>query len=502
MTRVPGALAATVGCVVAGALLGEALGPSPAHGSVVVVVLAGLGALVVHRRARVALVGVACMAGGAASMQRALDGLVHTPLGPAVAARADVVAYGSLVGDPDGTRFTTRVVMRVDHLVVTGDRVASDRVAGRRVDGGGRRVLVVAGSSAGPRLRLLAAGDRVVVRGWLDPLDGFDTRLRWQHVVARLHGSELVAIDDPRGPIARVANWTRARVLAGSAALAPADRALLAGFLLGDTRQLPDTTVEQFRAAGLTHLLAVSGGNVAFVLALFAPVFARCSLRGRLVLGLAVLVLFGAMTRWEPSVLRAVTMAAIAMVARHLGRPTAGPRAVLLACVVLVLADPFLVHSVGFLLSASASFAITVLSVPIRARLPGPEWARETLSVTSAAQVGVAPVLLVVFGEIPLVSIPANLVAVPLVGPLTAWGFVAGGLGGVVAPVAPPVAGLLQVPNVAMLHALAATADLAARVPLVVDARGACGLVALSCLLAAVGRARRLRGDASPVPAR
>ena len=63
--------------------------------------------------------------------------------------------------------------------------------------------------------------------------------------------------------------------------LAPVDRALLAGFLLGDTRGVPEALTEQFRAAGLTHLTAVSGENVAFVLALFAPLLRRLGLRGR-----------------------------------------------------------------------------------------------------------------------------------------------------------------------------------------------------------------------------
>ena len=64
-------------------------------------------------------------------------------------------------------------------------------------------------------------------------------------------------------------------MLAGAEHLAPVDRALLAGFLLGDTRGLPTALTEQFRAAGLTHLVAVSGENVAFVLALFAPLLRR-----------------------------------------------------------------------------------------------------------------------------------------------------------------------------------------------------------------------------------
>ena len=71
----------------------------------------------------------------------------------------------------------------------------------------------------------------------------------------------------------------------GGSHLPATERALVAGFLLGDTRALPTEVEEEFRAAGLTHLLAVSGANVAFVLALVAPVLRRLALRTRLVGG-------------------------------------------------------------------------------------------------------------------------------------------------------------------------------------------------------------------------
>src|SRR4029453_14358924 len=136
----------------------------------------------------------------------------------------------------------------------------------------------------------------------------------------------VLGVGAARAPLDRVANELRAFVLAGSQHLAPADRALLAGFLLGDTRGVPQELTDQFRAAGLTHLTAVSGENVVVVMALFAPLLRRSGLRGRVVLALVVLVCFGTMTRWEPSVLRAIAMATVALLAGALGRPTTGLR--------------------------------------------------------------------------------------------------------------------------------------------------------------------------------
>jgi competence protein ComEC len=196
-------------------------------------------------------------------------------------------------------------------------------------------------------------------------------------------------------------------------------------------------------------------------------------------------------------------MAMVALLAGVLGRPTTGVRVLVLAATGLLLIDPFLVHQVGFLLSCGASLGIALLARPITARLPGPVWMREVLGVTAAAQVGVAPILIPVFGSMPLVALPANLVAVPLAAPLTMWGLIAGVAGGLARPVSPAIPRVLELPTVGLLHALISVADLAARVPVAVDGRAAWGVVAMSALLAALHRARRLRAHARvPLPPR
>jgi competence protein ComEC len=351
------------------------------------------------------------------------------------------------------------------------------------------------GGDAGARVRLLSSGERATVRGWLEPLTDFDSRWRWRHAVATLHMTELLAVGGARAPLDRIANAGRDAVLRGSQHIEPTDRALLAGFLLGDTRGVPEDVTDQFRLAGLTHLTAVSGGNVAFVLALCAPALRRLRLSGRLAAGMAVLVVFGTMTRWEPSVVRAIAMALIGLVAGYLGRPTSGVRALALAAIVLLAIDPFLLHSVGFLLSCGASLGITLLAAPITRRLRGPAWAREVLGVTAAAQVGVAPILIPVFGSMPLVSLPANLVAVPLAAPLTIWSLATGLAGGLVQPVLPQVTSLLTLPTTALLHALRAIAAVASRVPVTIDGRGAWAAIAVGSLIAAAVRSRSLRRD-------
>jgi competence protein ComEC len=327
---------------------------------------------------------------------------------------------------------------------------------------GGRRVEAWARGEAASRLRSRLAGEVVDVVGRLRaPPDDARARLAVRHVAARLDVRDVGSVRSGAWAT-RAANEVRRVLVDGTASLPAARRALLTGFLIGDDRDVPAPIEADFRASGLSHLLAVSGSNLAFVLAVVAPALRRFQLRGRLLSSLAVIAFFTVLTRAEPSVLRASAMAAIACWAAFSGRPVSRLRVLALAIAVLVLVDPMLVRSVGFQLSVGASLGLAALAAPIAARLPGPRLVAEPLAVTCAAQLGVAPVLLTTFGGMPLVTLAANLVAVPVAGPLTAWGFTAGLLAGVLGG-AP--ATLLQVPTGLMVGWIEGVARVAARAP-------------------------------------
>jgi competence protein ComEC len=465
--------------LVAGILVGDARGPGAGGGLLAVAALGLLVAWSVRRRPRAALAvaAVAFLVLGAALEQRAIHGLVVSPLGAPARRGSSVALEAALTDDPAGPQYATEALAVVD------------RVDGR--DAGGRTVLLRATGDEQSALRVLEAGDRVALRGRLAPLTGFDARLRWHHAVGAVDVEEVVAVAGPDRPWFVVANAARGLVIRGASTLPATSRALLAGFVLGDTRAIPTDLVDDFRAAGLSHLLAVSGANVAFALAIAEPVLRRRSLATRFAGGLAVLAVFGTMTRWEPSVLRAAAMAGLVMLARWLGRPAAAGRVLTYAMTGLLVADPFLLHSVGFLLSCGACAGIAVGAGPIARRVPGPTWFREALGVTAAAQVGVAPVLLATFGSVPLVALPANLLAAPFVGPLTIWGLVVSAAGGVVGP---GWARWLQLPTLAMLRAVELVARTAARFPLALDppvAIAAGAAVTLVVLTRLALRARR-----------
>ena len=466
------------GGLTAGIVLGQHAGPSPATGALAAGVMALGAAWFVAGRARLAVVVVALALLGGAQAQRALNGLERSSMTDAMARQETVTVSGVLADDPQSGRFDTDAFVRVPTL------------------GGHRILFAVATGDDALRMRVLEAGDRVVLSGRLGALrpTSFDDRAHWRHAIGRLNRAQVLAFASAHGTV-RLANRLRDVVLRGTSPLPPATRALLAGFLLGDTRGVPDDLVAAYRGSGLSHLLAVSGENVAFTLALFGPLLRRLALGPRTIVAVAIVLMFATMTRFEPSVLRATALAVVALGSSFVGRPASSLRALGLAVIVLLVLDPFLIHSVAFLLSCGASAGIAVLSGPIRARLRGPAWLRDPFAVSLAAQVGVTPVLLATFGTVPVVTPLANLLAAPAAEAVGVYGMLASAVGGIVPALAP----VLQQPSAILIAWITTVARGGAAIGLDLDRRGALLALASGCAVTAALLAVRRRRTEEPL---
>ena len=285
--------------------------------------------------------------------------------------------------------------------------------------------------SAGGRLSRRLAGESVLVSGRLSELPESRDWLRRDGVIGRLSVSEVSAVTGSLTHY-RLANKIRATLERGAESMGRDERALFTGMVYGDDRAQSPVTADDFRAAGLTHLLAVSGQNVAFVLLLCRPFLRRLGLRVRWVVVLGVLLVFATVTRFEPSVMRATVMAAMAATAGMLGRESTGRRNLALAVTALVLWDPLLVHSLAFRLSVAASLGILFWSSRVSDSVPGPRLLASALAVTVAAQLAVSPLLIATFGGVPVAALPANLLAAPASAPVMLWGITGGFLAGLV----------------------------------------------------------------------
>jgi competence protein ComEC len=291
----------------------------------------------------------------------------------------------------------------------------------------GRLRMVAYGAAAG-RVRPLSAGDRARVVGKIESGRILDPsrHLRGDLIIASSSGRL------GRTPFIRAIEALRATIVDGAAVLPDSLRPLYLGFVIGDDRGSSPLLRADMQASGLGHLTVVSGQNLAFVLLVLSPLLTRVGVRQRFLIIVVVLLIFAAVTRFEPSILRATMMACVVAVTFRIGRPASALRIVSLAVIAIILVDPLIVWSLGFRLSLAATVGIVVLAPPISRQIPGPRRLAQVIAVPIAAQIGVAPVAIPVFGPQPLLSVLANVLAAPAAAVVMMWGCTAGVLAGLV----------------------------------------------------------------------
>lgn len=377
----------------------------------------------------------------------------------ALAVAADVLAIRALAGLDDvvADDFAGPVTLVTDPRPTGGGRWRFE------VDTDAGHLLATATNpTAVDAIADLLAGQRLVVAGRVAPFGRSTDWLRSRHLAGELHVESVHAIGDVIPPMA-AANAFRDVLDRGAATLSDRERSLLSGLVIGDDRDQPPELTADFRASGLTHLLAVSGQNLVFVLAVGMPLLRRLRLWPRYIMSVALIVGFAMVTRFEPSVVRAAGVAVIALFATTIGRPGDGVRHLALAVCGLLLVDPLLVGSLGFRLSVAASLGVLAVAPPIVSRVPGPRWLRDGMGITAGAQIAVAPVIIPTLGPMPVAALPANLMAGPIAGLIMVWGLTAGTVAGMVGG---PLAVALHLPTRLALGTMETVARWSADLPL------------------------------------
>ncbi|MCW2544207.1 MAG: internalization-related competence protein ComEC/Rec2 [Frankiales bacterium] len=403
---------------------GRLLPPGALAVGAVVAVVTCAAVLLSRRSSRAAVVAatLACAAAAGLGTAARVHARTSGPLAVAAARHAAVVVEGVLVDDP-------RVVpasgdtLSFRELLVATVRVERLDVAGVRVR---LRQPVVVFSSDRHWLGLLPS-QRVRTEGRLAPAE---------------RGDEVAAVLSARGPPVVLGRASVVQLVAGHLrkglrdAVRPLpddERGLLPGLVDGDIGALDPRLKADFRATGLTHLVAVSGTNVAVVL---GAALALCGLVGlplrwRPPVATAALLAFVVLARPSPSVLRAAVMGGIAMVALATGSRRQALPALCGAVLILVLLSPELASQAGFALSTLATAGLLLIA-PVWPRrltawLPSwlPRWSADALAVPAAAQLACTPVVVGISGSLGLLAVPANLLAVPAVAPATVLGVLA-----------------------------------------------------------------------------
>ncbi|WP_406336285.1 ComEC/Rec2 family competence protein [Streptomyces sp. NBC_00203] len=405
-----------------------------------------------------------CVAAAAASAGLHGADLRRGPVPTLARQFANVTAEVEITSDPR----LTRPRIKGDHMAPTAVLMDAEVRRVTRADGtvvATRAPVLVIVDARSPRGSPGLAGEG---SPWLSLLPSTRLRVSARLVPALSGGDDIAAVlrvrggappevvGEPSGP-QRFAGRLREGLREATDGLEADARALLPGLVVGDTSRVTPELDDTFKATDLTHLLAVSGGNFTILLALFIgpPGLAQRAerrglaprlgvpLRATALLGGGLTLAFVIVCRPDPSVLRAAACGSIALLAIATGRRRSLIPALATAVLLLVLYDPWLARSYGFLLSVLATGALLTLaprwSAALQRRRVPPRLA-EALAAAAAAQALCAPVVAVLSARVSLVAVPCNLLAEFAVAPATLLGFATLATASVALPVAKALA--------------------------------------------------------------
>jgi competence protein ComEC len=421
-TPQPGALVYAAAAFAAGVALHARLDP-PSAWSGAVALLAAVGCAIAWRlRWRGAFLASAVVVFAALG---AAHGALQLPRLPPWTEAADgrrIAAHGVVLEPPEPTLWGWRGVLRLRRVEIDADVVEADvRV---RLTGRGPPPHAPSGSLVALRGRFRAGASA----GNPGERSERDALRRGGLVGVLAVGERAITVLRPGAWSIRGARaWVRRRVVdVALGALPEPHGALLLSLLLGIDAHLPPEVYRQFSAAGMVHLMVVSGAQVGIVAAAcaWAMRLARLPPGPAAALTVAVVVGFASLVGWAPSIARAVVMSAIVLAGAALGRPRDRAATLAAAALALLAAQPSVLFDVGFQLSFAATWGLLWLAPAVQARLAAlPRHAAGAVGVTVGPQVAVAPLLAAHFQAVPLAGLLANMLAVPLVAVLVPAGF-------------------------------------------------------------------------------
>ena len=242
-------------------------------------------------------------------------------------------------------------------------------------------------------------------------------------VVAEPGSSSQIKVSYPR---IEFIETLRATFLYRLNGVSPDAEALVAGLAIGERELLSPEVALQMRTLSLTHLVAVSGANLAIIMGVAYLIGAASgtSRNARFIFALTVMACYVLVVGPESSVLRAATMATFVAIGLWLGRGTKPIICLAWAVIFLLSIDPGLATDFGFALSALATVGLLTMALPIYTWLAQymPRLIAIGIAASFSAQLATTPILLMLQPSIPLYSVLANLIVEPVVAPVTILG--------------------------------------------------------------------------------
>ena len=306
-------------------------------------------------------------------------------------------------------------------------------------------------------------GDELEVVGELEappdyPGFAYHEYLARQGVYSYMAYPRVVGVRPASGfrPLVALSRWKESLGLALSRSLPEPEAALAQGILLGVRASIPADLQDALARTGTSHIVAISGFNVAIIAGLSLRLGRRwLGLRSATAAALVSIAVFAAFVGPQPSVVRAALMGGLVVLASYFGRPSDAGTALALVAAAMALHDPQVLWDISFQLSFLATAGLVAFAPALQgwlARLP--RLISDNLAVTLAAQIATLPISVVNFGQVSFLAPPVNLVVLPLVGPIMLFSALAALVGQVWQPLAAPFAWAAYLPLFVALRAI------------------------------------------------
>lgn len=199
---------------------------------------------------------------------------------------------------------------------------------------------------------------------------------------------------------------------------------LIMGMMIGDTKDISENILTDFKNTGITHLVAVSGSNVVYVVLLVELIFKKIvGKRATYFISIFFLIIFMLISGASSSVVRATIMMILTIIANILYLKSDVISNISFSALVLIIINPLIIFDVGFILSFGGTLGIVLLSKDLKVLFKKFGKLDETLAVTCSAQIVLTPIMMYFFNTISIISIITNIIVVPLSGAITILGF-------------------------------------------------------------------------------
>ena len=228
--------------------------------------------------------------------------------------------------------------------------------------------------------------------------------------------------------ILQCSNKVRNKIIQTAKEILPEEtEGLMIGILIGENEGIADEIKQNFSKSSLSHIVAISGSHITYIVMGLSFILSKSKIpkRGIYILTIIALIIFMFITRFSPSVVRACIMGIIMLFSRVVHRKLDILNSIALSLIIILIDNPFAINDIGLQLSYLGTLGIVFLNKPISNFLEKHmnKKIAETLAITMSAQIAIMPIMMINFNTISTVFIISNLVAVPLSGAITIYGY-------------------------------------------------------------------------------